>query len=265
MMKASVRDTILKWYKIWEIDTACDEELYSALSEFDIPEDITADTMQIKSEDGRDIGISLLYLCEATYAKYIELGIDEDIFLKTVRPIFDGFSKRGSIRCKDATWIKDIFAPRLFRLGRLQFGIGKSPCDVEERGVFKGDEVIQMHVPSDGRLDFDACRESVEWARTFFKTYFPECKAKYITGYSWLLDSSIADILGENSNILKFQTLFEIVRVNESDLIFKFVFPNHPTRAELVNVEPKNRFEREIKEQGLAGRKFYSNRGFIKL
>ena len=95
------------------------------------------------------------------------------------------------------------------------------------------------------------------------KRHFPDFDYKYFTCLSWLLDDSIADILGEESNILRFGTLFEKVRRHESNNILKFVFGNGATRENLHLIEPKNRFQRELKEAAMAGRAFYDVRGVI--
>ena len=78
-----------------------------------------------------------------------------------------------------------------------------------------------------------------------------------------MLDNSIADLLGEGSNVLKCGPLFEKVSANPSDNIIRFVFGGGATRESLTGIEPKNRFQRELKEAALAGRVFYDVRGVI--
>ena len=123
--------------------------------------------------------------------------------------------------------------------------------------------MLQIHIHGKDPLLYEECVKSIALAKDFVKLHFHDFKYRYFTCLSWLLDNSLADLLGEKSNILKFGTLFDKVRRYESDNILRFVFGGGTTRETLHNIEPKNRFQRELKASALTGRIFYDVRGVI--
>lgn len=126
-------------------------------------------------------------------------------------------------------WVKNTFDCRLFRLGRLQFeprawhednklirnASGKLEfisLDAEESSpviMKKGDMYLNVHIPALAPLDYEECRKSLADAKDFFKKYFPEMTLCCSRCCSWLLDRQLKHCLPQNSNILRFQTLFE--------------------------------------------------------
>lgn len=69
----------------------------------------------------------------------------------------------------------------------------------------KGDQAINVHIPADGAMSFEACMDSYKQALEFFPKYFPDCKFKSFCCYSWFLDPQFKSLLKETSNIIKFQ------------------------------------------------------------
>ncbi len=69
-----------------------------------------------------------------------------------------------------------------------------------------GDPVIQLHIPADGpllpELALDSCRKMLQFHREVLKR-----EPKAFVCESWLLDPMFAQLLPEQSNILKFQRL----------------------------------------------------------
>ena len=100
-------------------------------------------------------------------------------------------------------------------------------------------------------------------ARKFFPKYFPETKFEYFTCHSWLLDPTHKEIMNPKSNILSFQTMFDIVSQDEDSSIFGYVFRWKITREELENAECKSSLAKVVREKALAGRKFYAGLGVI--
>jgi hypothetical protein len=69
----------------------------------------------------------------------------------------------------------------------------------------KDDPILEIHIPEDGRMDFDACGESVRSAVDFFPRHHPERPFKAVVCASWFLDPTYQDLLPADSNIVRFQ------------------------------------------------------------
>ena len=254
-----------KWYKKLDFPKEMQSSFRTALDNADIPEGLSAQNAPYLADLGTTSVVWALYFLENMEAEYEKRGIrfrfGEDIQRIRSR-ILNTFNKTGGLDIGDLTWDRRYFMAREFKLGILTFTLGRSPLDIPERNLLEGDPVLQIHVHGKDPLLYDECVKSLALAKEFVKVHFPDFKYKYFTCLSWLLDDSIADLLGEGSNILKFGTLFDKVRKHESDNILRFVFGG-TTRATLPGVEPKNRFQRELKTAALAGRTFYDVRGLI--
>ena len=69
--------------------------------------------------------------------------------------------------------------------------------------------MISVHVPQGEKLEIEACRESVKRGYEFWgKEYTYLCD-------SWLLDPKLRKILKEDSNILEFQKMFDVVSIDK--------------------------------------------------
>ena len=84
--------------------------------------------------------------------------------------------------------------------------------------VRRGQNSVNMHIPRDGRLDSDAARESVREAVDFYARYFPERQMRIFECHSWLFDPQMRALLGDGSNIVRFQELFFLFPEATSDL-----------------------------------------------
>jgi hypothetical protein len=68
-----------------------------------------------------------------------------------------------------------------------------------------GDPILEIHIPEDGSMDFEACGTSIEEVIRDFTTYFPDKPFNAIVCGSWLLDPQFQDGMRESSNICRFQ------------------------------------------------------------
>ena len=255
-----------KWYKRLGFDKEMDCAFYNALEAADIPKGLIAECAPALIGLGDKGTVWALYFLEEMEAEYSRRGLSyrfEGDLQRIRSRIAERFKNTGTLDLGDLTWDRRYFMAREFRLGRLIFTLGSSPVCVPSKEINKGDNVIQVHIPGGEPLIYEDCRKSIEYAKDFIKLHFPDFKYRYFTCLSWLLDTSISDLLGEGSNVLKFGTLFEKVSANPSDNIIGFVFGGGTARESLSGIEPKNRFQRELKDAALAGRVFYDVRGVI--
>ncbi len=67
-----------------------------------------------------------------------------------------------------------------------------------------GDDVISVHIPSDGPLDYDYSEKSYAEAKELFQNYYPEYNFKAFYCDSWLLEKRLKAIMGRETNITRF-------------------------------------------------------------
>lgn len=87
---------------------------------------------------------------------------------------------------------------------------GKKLSNYTRRKVVRaGEKVLNLHIPQGGALTLSECRKSIGRAARFFPDFHE------ITCHSWLLNPNMQAILGPDSNIVQFQSLFEIYELDE--------------------------------------------------
>ncbi len=260
------KEIIKKWYNKIGFPKRYDAEFYSALESYEIDESITIDTYDLNCEDGKKNFLYFLYFCEATEQVYKKLGIGEDILIDTLGDIprwLDIWSDlKGNLYLGELEWLSHHLRAKLFKLGRLQFCFANN-YEILERGIKKGDTVIDVHIPAVGPLLADECIKSINYAKEFFTRFFPDYKWEVFTCHSWLLGEELGELLDDVSNIIKFQKLFTIDSQSESDAILGYTFRWKIKREELFCVEPKSSFAKKIKEMALNGGVFHEGTGYI--
>ena len=166
----------------------------------------------------RDFRIRFLYYysrmaCE-TYAYYQRKKIEDKIYWDTFYDLTiwceNCFRKYGEYGIAQYDWFFRHIECRIFRLGRLEFEKMKSEWELTDDGIQinKGDDVISVHIPEGGKLEPEQIRDSYRQAYEFWGMECP-----YIC-HSWLLYPGLSDVLGENSNILKFQKQYRILKTD---------------------------------------------------
>ena len=268
MKSQNAKEIIAKWYSTLDFPSNMDADFYAALENFTIDDGITLESYDTKSQDGIANLMHFLYFCEALEEKYNEKDIPQNILVDTLNDIptwtktWSGL--KGKLYLGELEWLKRHLGMKLFRLGRLQFCIAKSEHAIPEASLEKGEPIIEVHIPEGEPLSKEACWESIESARAFFARYFPEYKYSLFTCHSWLLDTSLGEFLPDESNIIKFASLFNIVRQDPADAIFGYVFKWGTSRKEANEWKTTSTFSQKIKSAALADREFYEGLGYIK-
>ncbi|MBQ7399397.1 MAG: DUF5596 domain-containing protein [Clostridia bacterium] len=267
MTSKKVRDIIEKYYKLSGFPAEYDREFYEALDKYDISPDIEIETYDKKETDPMKNLLSYLYLCDKLKKRFEDRNIPEEFFFPVVEEIkkwtFTHISFSGSLGLSEVDWLALHLKGTLFKLGRLQFCTRKCNFDVPETGLFKGEDIIDMHIPKGEPLLFEECKKSVKRAKEFFAKYFPEYSYTRFICHSWLLDTTLSEILPESSNIIKFQSLFDIYDLRKSDDIINYVFGWKKTRADLDRLEAKSSLAVKVKERLEKGGDFYIALGII--
>lgn len=168
-----------------------------------------------------------LSLSKITKEKYIAKKYSIDIFYDSMADL-----KYKLLECHQlhgvygncVPWWEDgFFDLTRVGLGRLQYEMIEQDTTLVIGGhlISQGDIVINMHIPSSGRLTIPDCIESFCKAEEFYKDYFKERPTVFVC-HSWLLFPYHLEFLPKNSNIRNFLKLFTIYNTDidekQSDL-----------------------------------------------
>ncbi len=265
---AKTTEIIEKWYGRLGFPSVYDSEFKKALSEISISDDITIDTYDCECTDGKRNLLSFLFFAEKLAEEYAELGLPEKVLLDTLYDVViwtDTWSKvKGELYLGELKWLKCHYTKRLFRIGRLQYAMGKPLYDVEKYGIKKGDSIIEVHIPADGPIDPAECRKSVAMAKEFFAKYYPDFKYEYFSCHSWLLDNNLKEYLKEGSNILEFAKLFDVLYEEDSYALLRYIFKWDTDIENLKDAVCTSSFSERIKKAALRGAKFHESYGFFR-
>jgi len=124
------------------------------------------------------------------------------------------------------------------------------------------DDCLSVHIPSQGALTVEACKESYERALAIFKKYYPEIDVKALHCHSWMMSPELSDILKPDSNLLAFQKpymRFPVKTKGEDVLnfVFKLKFKTYEDLAEDTSLQ------RSLKKMYLSGQYLYEYGGIM--
>lgn len=112
--------------------------------------------------------------------------------------------------------------------------------------------MISIHIPSDADFSPSSVSASIKRAKFFFTKVYPDLKNAEYRCHSWLLDKQLEKMLGETSNILSFQSLFEIL--NEGEISTEFVEWIFQTKsADYASLPENTTLQRAVKRHILSG------------
>ena len=126
-----------------------------------------------------------------------------------------------------------------------------------------GDPVVSLHIPGEGRLDTALVDETLEDAKKFIADYLPDFKYKAFYCHSWLLDPQLEELVGSESNIVKFGKRF-IRQTGKSggNAVFSFVFLDPGAKNDLSSLPDNTRLTKSLKNHYLDGKCIYEVFGY---
>lgn len=137
------------------------------------------------------------------------------------------------IRFSEMIWGSFFIKGNLIQIGRLQYEIGVKNFDKLDKYFKEKHKYIYIHIPRDKDLNEKDIDDSLNNVHNYIKKYYPELKKDKLAYYtqSWLLSPEVKDILPNDSNIVKFQNKFNIVKYEENindflDFVFNEPFEN---------------------------------------
>ena len=160
------------------------------------------------------VGMLLVLCCSGFLKKkYLEKGYTVEFFADNMRDLTykakECKNMHGFYGAMRLVWYNEFFTMERFALGRLQYE--HYPLDFDYKDVLKkGDDVINIHIPSSGPLLPEEVKKSLKMAYEFFgPNYGDRVMFRCAT---WMLYPPIIKLLPENSNIKAFYELFDIFR-----------------------------------------------------
>jgi hypothetical protein len=198
-------------------------------------------------------------------------GIDEDVSWATLGNIgvtADAYrSAHGRPGFDNAFWLCQHVRGQIYRLGRLQFNVETVTFDPPpEAGVRKGDPALGVHIPPGSPLTPEACDDSFARALPFFERHVPAGPFAIATCGSWLLDPQLAGMIGEDSNIVRFQRRFTPASGStwpgDQDVL-RFVFGN--AGADPASLHPTTHLERALVAHLTSGGHIQTTLGWLRL
>lgn len=263
-----VTPIIEKWYKRLGFPKAYDTEFYKALEEIRVSDAVTLETYDKNSLCGRRNLLTYLYLCEETARFYAEKQIPEEILLNTLKDIVvwtrEWSNVTGALCLRELPWLARHLDGRLFKIGRLQFCMAEAERDIKEYGICRGDNVIEIHIPTGGPLTPERVCGSIDGAKDFFAKYFPQFSYTCFICHSWLLDDKLKEYLPEGSNILAFGNMFDKVYEEDSNALIRYLFRWDTNEQNLPHAVCNSNFATQIKKAVMRGEQFHDTLGVIK-
>ena len=264
-----VREIIKAWYEKLDFPKEFDGAFYSALKRINISDAITVEKYDVNCDDGERNLLSYLFFAERYAATCRERGIDEKIILDTLHDLvlwcINWSVVKGRLYLGELFWLGHHLSLKLFRIGRLQFCMGKAHADIPKYNVKKGDNVIDVHIPEGESLTRENCERSISAAVEFFEKFFPEFRYTHFLCHSWLLDSELNEYLRENSGIRQFAAMFDAVdRGEPSPALLRYLFRWDTAPYNLKHCHPTSSLAACVQRDFLRGKKFYEVLGVLK-
>ena len=262
-----MKNIIEKWYKKLSFPSFYDSLFEEALSVVTLSFPKEYELYNPQNYTAKENLLAHLFYCEELEKTYKNRGIGEDVLLATLSDIVlwtnVWYEMKGELGLDETAWLSRHFSGKLYRLGRLQFCLGRFENNYPAHGIKKDENVIEVHIPADGKLSFEECTASFTCARAFFARYFPNFSYRFYSCHSWLLDTSLKRFVGENSNVYLFGARFEEIDKNQDDAILRYVFRWDAKRESLDNFPAKSTLARALKGAVENGEAFYEVLGII--
>lgn len=210
-----------------------------------------------EDEDGIKILACMLKASANLYDVYKVKGISDEVYVETMkcytRFINETYRMTGRYYFDRQWWTAREAGGHLYRIGELEYELKR----------LEGQQVIDIHIPSDANFSPKAVDESLEMAEEFLRIHYPEMSDCDFTCDSWLLSRQLEGMLKEESNIRSFAKRFEILGEGEPDTEFvEWIFN---TKTDNYETLPENTsLQRGMKKFILSGGLFRNGYGILK-
>lgn len=200
----------------------------------------------------------LIYCAEETRIRYRRAGYTEALYWDSMKDLKYKMEETHQlygvwgVYC--GPWLASFILLKCFCLGRLQFEILPSEFHYELAGhiLHPRDPVVNVHIPSFGRLGYEAVLDAYGRAAKFFGHLFP-AGCVWFHCETWLLYPQVNALLPAG-NMKRFSEDFAVVHAcidpNQDDRYRVFMLPPH---VPIMEYPEKNTLQRNLKAWLLEG------------
>ncbi|MEU4192704.1 acyltransferase domain-containing protein [Kribbella sp. NPDC026611] len=204
-------------------------------------------------------------------------GVPDEVTRATVSMLGGVMGTHRQVTGRAGVGLLELWSPPLrmrgaeYEIGRLAFGRAHLGLGDGVSGY-----VLMVHIPPGGSLDARAAEESIQVAATSFRQWYPEEPISGFVCSSWLLDPQLAEYLGPESNIVRFQQRFDLLPLLPPDdhsdgdrelmsLGLHLQEPDHPlTEDDLAQIPQDTTLQRAFVAHLRGGRHWYQRTGMLK-
>lgn len=178
--------------------------------------------------------------------------------------IMNDYNSIHGLRFRYMVWLSTFIKCNIIEIGRLQYNY-HSFVDLDYLDNKK--HSIELHIPGGRPLNIVEVKQSIKNAPKYIYPYFKLDYSKELEFYviSWLFSPELKYFLKEDSNILHFQKLFNIIEYHENLKDFMlFVFNTHDIPKDLSILECNTSLQSNIKSYLLDGNKLHIGTAILK-
>jgi len=213
---------------------------------------------ELKGKPAQFVAFVYTLLIENMERIYEQKTIPCDIFDATIHEmsfwINQHYKLFGEWGLSDYEFIAQLIGNTVM-LGRLRFEmwhhVSETPPEVLALNLKEGDNFLDVHIPHGKHLKVANCLDSFERAKVFFPKYF-DYDFKAFGCETWLFDPALEKLLPPDSNIMKFQRMFEIYDSYEDYDGLNYLFENI-TKENIKDAPTNTGLRRAIVEHILSG------------
>ena len=200
----------------------------------------------------------LIYCAEETKARYEKAGYSEDLYWDAMKDLKYKMEETQQVYgvwgvyC--GPWLASFILLKCFCLGRLQFEIlpGEFHYELAGHTLKPHDPVVNVHIPSSGKLAYEDVLDAYSRAAKFFGHLFPD-GAVWFHCETWMLYPQVNALLPAG-NMKRFSEDFDIVHAcidpNQDDRYRVFLLPPD---VPITEYPEKNTLQKNLKAWLLEG------------
>lgn len=259
--------TAIKWAKELKFDDDWIEEI----SKFEypgelIPYDKKNKVLKEKNDNMLNL-VSYLNYCEMFEKNYNKLGVPRQIFLDTLHDIKIWSYRHKEIfeeyGVKEIVWLRHLGSTKMFTIGRLEYKLGRYLFGVRRKNLCFLSRIVEIHIPRGEKITKENLLFSLNEAVKFFEKFFPNYKYNYFTCGSWMLDPNLKEFLPEDSGIIIFQNMFDLVATIPKIDHIRFVFGEKWNKNNIKDFKPQTSLQKNIRDRLLNKEKLSLGLGII--
>lgn len=211
--------------------------------------------------------VSYLNYCDTFQENFNKLNIPRQILLDTLNDIKIWSYRHkeifGEYGVKEINWLQHIGQNTMFTVGRLEYKMGRYIFGVRRKKLKLFSKIIEIHIPRGERITAENTIASLNAAKEFFAKYFKDYEYEYFTCGSWMLDPNLKEILPNDSGIIQFQNMFDIVMLFPRMDHIRFVFGESWNKKNIKDYKPKTSLQKKLQQHILNKEKLATGLGVI--